>query len=88
MDENRKRQLLDKDRAFVWHPFTQMKDYADRDHVLIEKAEGLFLYDADGRRYYDTVSSWWCNLHGHGHPRIKGRFAISLTRSTTLCSAG
>lgn len=78
MQENRKQQLLDKDRTYVWHPFTQMKDYANRDHVLIEKAEGLFLYDADGRRYYDTVSSWWCNLHGHGHPRIKAAIRDQL----------
>ncbi|WP_229106892.1 adenosylmethionine--8-amino-7-oxononanoate transaminase [Paenibacillus sp. 1001270B_150601_E10] len=64
-------ELLQKDRQYVWHPFTQMKDYEDRNHVLIDRAEGIFLYDADGRQYYDTVSSWWCNVHGHGHPKIK-----------------
>ena len=63
--------LLAKDRQYVWHPFTQMKDYEQRDHVLIQRAEGIFLYDAWGKKYYDTVSSWWCNVHGHGHPRIK-----------------
>ncbi|MEB3102272.1 adenosylmethionine--8-amino-7-oxononanoate transaminase [Ferviditalea candida] len=78
MDESSKRHLLDKDRQFVWHPFTQMKDYAEKDHLLIEKADGVFLYDADGNRYYDTISSWWVNVHGHGHPRIKRAIAGQL----------
>lgn len=71
MDNYLKRTLLDKDRKYVWHPFTQMKDYEQEDHVLLEKAEGIYVYDADGNRYADTVSSWWVNIHGHGHPRIK-----------------
>lgn len=71
MDKQTKMQLQRKDRQFVWHPFTQMKDYAEQDHLLIERAEGIYLYDADGKQYYDTISSWWVNLHGHGHPRIR-----------------
>jgi adenosylmethionine-8-amino-7-oxononanoate aminotransferase len=71
LDPQTKQSLMDKDRRYVWHPFTQMKDYENRDHVLIEKAEGIFLYDADGNRYYDTNSSWWVNVHGHSHPRIR-----------------
>jgi adenosylmethionine-8-amino-7-oxononanoate aminotransferase len=70
MDERRRQMLLEKDRKYIWHPFTQMKDYAHRDHILIERAEGPFLYGADGQRYYDTVSSWWLNVHGHNHPRL------------------
>jgi len=38
--------------------------------LLIEKACGIKLYDASGRWYYDTISSWWCNIHGHLHPKI------------------
>jgi adenosylmethionine-8-amino-7-oxononanoate aminotransferase len=71
MNEIEKQRLYADDRKYVWHPFTQMKDYEKQDHVLIEKAEGLFLIDADGRRYYDTISSWWVNVHGHSHPRIQ-----------------
>lgn len=71
MEQTRKQELLHKDRSYVWHPFTQMKDYAEQDHLLIERAEGVFLYDADGKQYYDTNSSWWTNVHGHGHPRIR-----------------
>ncbi|WP_166242850.1 adenosylmethionine--8-amino-7-oxononanoate transaminase [Paenibacillus turpanensis] len=71
MLEKERRELLDKDRTYVWHPFTQMKDYAERDHLLVERAEGVFVYDAEGNRYYDTNSSWWVNVHGHGHPRLR-----------------
>ncbi|WP_245596718.1 adenosylmethionine--8-amino-7-oxononanoate transaminase [Shimazuella kribbensis] len=62
--------LLEKDRKYVWHPFTQMKDYESRDLLFIDKAEGVYLYDVDGNCYYDTNSSWWVNIHGHCHPRI------------------
>ncbi len=71
MNQDQQQQWLAKDRQYIWHPFTQMKDYATRDHILMERAEGTFLYDADGNRYYDTISSWWVNPHGHSHPRIR-----------------
>lgn len=61
---------LKKDLKFVWHPFTQMKDCEKFPPILIERGRGLKLYDADGRFYYDTISSWWCNVHGHAHPKI------------------
>lgn len=88
MNEYEKRSLYDKDRQYVWHPFTQMKDYAEQDHVLIERAEGLYLYDADGNRYYDTVSSWWVNLHGHSHPRIKQAIARQLNTMDHVMFSG
>jgi adenosylmethionine-8-amino-7-oxononanoate aminotransferase len=47
-----------------------MKDYESRDLLFIDKAEGVYLYDVDGNRYYDTNSSWWVNIHGHSHPKI------------------
>lgn len=55
------------DRDHVWHAFTQMAEY---EPLLIERAEGCTLIDADGRRYIDGVSSLWCNVHGHRHPKI------------------
>ncbi|MGM0508502.1 MAG: adenosylmethionine--8-amino-7-oxononanoate transaminase [Fusobacteriota bacterium] len=66
----KKRELLDNDRKYIWHPFTQMKDYEDRDHILIKEGKGIYLYDYDGNKYYDTIASWWVNLHGHSNPRI------------------
>ncbi len=88
MHEQTKRELLQNDRRYVWHPFTQMKDYAEQDHILVEKAEGVFLYDADGNRYYDTVSSWWVNTHGHGHPRIKKAIAEQMEQMDHVMFSG
>lgn len=61
---------LKKDRKFTWHPFTQAKDCRKRPPILIERAKGIKICDSAGRAYYDTISSWWCNVHGHNHPRI------------------
>ena len=80
--------LRDKDRRFLWHPYTQMKDYEDRDLLLVDRAEGLFLYDADGNRYYDTVSSWWCIVHGHNHPTIKAAVRDQMERLEQVLLAG
>lgn len=62
--------ILATDRNHIWHPFTQQKDYENRDHIIITRGEGIFLYDEQGNKYYDTVSSWWVNILGHCHPRI------------------
>lgn len=58
------------DLAHVWHPFTQMKDHEADPPVPIVGAEGVDLLLGDGRRVLDGVSSWWTNVHGHGHPRL------------------
>ena len=71
MEKNRLSAWQAKDREFIWHPYTQMKDCLKFPPVLIERAEGVKLYDAAGNFYYDTISSWWCNVHGHNHPRVK-----------------
>jgi len=62
--------LIKKDLKYNWHPYTQMKDSADNPPIAIERAKGFKLFDMDGKFYYDTISSWWCNIHGHNHPRI------------------
>ena len=61
---------IERDLAHNWHPYTQMKECETLPPLFIEKAEGLKLYDDEGNTYYDTISSWWCNIHGHRHPRI------------------
>ena len=61
------RELLDWDRTHVWHAFTQMAEY---EPFVIQGAEGCVLTDIDGNRYIDGVSSLWCNIHGHRHPKI------------------
>ena len=72
--------LQQKDRNFVWHPYTQMKDFEQRDLLLVDRAEGIYLYDHKGKRYYDTISSWWCVMHGHNHPLIKEAVKRQLDR--------
>lgn len=60
--------LVDKDRACIWHPFTQMQ--TAKSPIPIVRAKGVYLYDASGNCYLDAISSWWVNLHGHTHPYI------------------
>jgi adenosylmethionine---8-amino-7-oxononanoate aminotransferase len=63
-------QLRAWDRAHLWHPFTAMADWAATSPLVIERGEGVYLYDTEGNRYLDGVSSLWCNVHGHHHPRL------------------
>jgi adenosylmethionine-8-amino-7-oxononanoate aminotransferase len=72
--------LLESDRRHLWHPFTQQRGWADEDAIVVERGEGTDLIDTDGRRYIDGVSSLWCNIHGHGHPRIDAAVRDQLGR--------
>ena len=55
------------DRQYVWHPFTQMQEWEQEDPLIIEKGNGVYLYDIHGNKYLDGSSSIWVNLHGHRH---------------------
>lgn len=66
-----RQEILALDRAHVWRPYTSAEDHASRDPLVIERAEGAYLYDYDGRRYLDGNGSWWVNTLGHGHPRLR-----------------
>ena len=50
-----------KDLEYIWHPCSQMKDYETLPPIVIDHGKGVSLYDVDGKRYLDVVSSWWCN---------------------------
>ncbi len=63
-------QLEQWDKQYLWHPFTQMKDYCDEKPLIIEKGEGSFLIDVYGNKYLDGVSSLWVTIHGHGREEI------------------
>ena len=65
MEGKRKETLLNNDKRYIWHPFTQMKDWAREDILIIEEGEGVIVRDIEGREYIDGVSSLWVNLHGH-----------------------
>jgi adenosylmethionine-8-amino-7-oxononanoate aminotransferase len=61
---------VEKDLKYIWHPCSQMKDYEELNPIVIEKGEGVWLYDIDGNRYLDCISSWWTNTLGHSNKRI------------------
>lgn len=61
-------EILKYDRKHVWHPFTQMQTAPEP--LLLVRAEGATLYAEDGKTYLDCNSSWWVNIHGHGHPHL------------------
>ena len=60
----------EKDLEYIWHPCSQMKDYEELKPIVIKKGEGVYLYDIEGNKYLDVISSWWCNLLGHCNPTI------------------
>ena len=65
MSEQRSRRLADADHKYLWHPFTQMRTWLEDEPLIIERGEGNYLIDVNGKRYLDGVSSLWCNVHGH-----------------------
>lgn len=60
----------EKDLKYIWHPCSQMKDYEELPPIVIKKGRGMYLYDMEGNKYLDVISSWWCNLLGHCNPKI------------------
>lgn len=72
--------LADKDHRYLWHPFTQMKDWMAEEPVIVESGEGAILRDSRGREYIDANSSIWTNLHGHRHPKITQAIKEQLDR--------
>jgi adenosylmethionine---8-amino-7-oxononanoate aminotransferase len=81
-------QWLARSRAAVWHPCTQMKAHETLPLVPIARGEGAWLYDFDGRRYLDAVSSWWVNLFGHANPRINAALTAQLQELDHVMLAG
>jgi len=72
--------LAKLDHQFVWHPFTQMRDWLKREPVVIVAGKGAVLHDIRGREYLDANSSIWTNLHGHNHPRINAAIRQQLKK--------
>ena len=66
---SRTARLVADDKAYVWHPFTQMADYLRDEPLIVERGEGSYLIDTEGRRYLDGVSSLWVTVHGHRNRR-------------------
>jgi adenosylmethionine-8-amino-7-oxononanoate aminotransferase len=78
-------QLKTWDAAHYWHAFTQMAEYRP---FIVERAEGCAFWDIDGREYIDGVSSLWCNIHGHRHPKIDAAIREQLDKVAHVTSLG
>ncbi|WP_296942623.1 adenosylmethionine--8-amino-7-oxononanoate transaminase [uncultured Massilia sp.] len=72
----------------VWHPCTQMQHHEEVPLIAVSHGKGPWLYDHEGRRYLDGISSWWVNLFGHANPRINGALKDQLDRLEHAMLAG
>jgi adenosylmethionine-8-amino-7-oxononanoate aminotransferase len=94
MDGRNNADWLSRSQAAVWHPCTQMQHHADASTpahlplVPIARGKGAWLYDFDGRRYLDGISSWWTNLFGHANPRINAALKEQLDTLEHVMLAG
>ena len=79
---------LVRDFHRVWHPCTQHKDTETTPPILVERAEGIYLYDRQGNRYMDVIASWWVNLFGHNHPRLNTALTRQLEKMAHVMFAG
>lgn len=69
-----------KDKQYVWHPFTPMQDWVEHPQLVITAGRGVKLIDSAGREYYDGVSSLWVNMHGHRKAAIDQAIIDQLGR--------
>ncbi|PYK64624.1 MAG: adenosylmethionine--8-amino-7-oxononanoate transaminase, partial [Verrucomicrobia bacterium] len=82
MTEWNTEELIDADKRFVWHPFTNMREWCAPEHepLLLVEGRGAILRDSRGREYIDGNSSIWTNIHGHNHPHINAAIRRQLDR--------
>ncbi|HEY4364972.1 MAG TPA: adenosylmethionine--8-amino-7-oxononanoate transaminase [Bryobacteraceae bacterium] len=78
--------MSDRDRACVWHPYTQMQTAPPP--IAVVRGEGVYLYTEDGRRILDGISSWWVNIHGHSHPKLNEALAAQARQLEHVIFAG
>jgi adenosylmethionine-8-amino-7-oxononanoate aminotransferase len=75
-------ELIEADKKFVWHPFTDMTEWSSSENepIILVEGRGAILRDSKGREYIDGNSSIWTNIHGHNHPHINTRIREQLDR--------
>lgn len=76
------------DQRYVWHPFTQMRDWLRRPPIVIVAGRGAVLWDERGREYLDANASIWTNLHGHNHPRLNAAVRRQLRAVAHVSALG
>jgi adenosylmethionine-8-amino-7-oxononanoate aminotransferase len=82
------REMVRRSLAAVWHPCTQMKAHESVPMLAVAGGKGAWLYDFEGNRYVDGVSSWWVNLFGHGHPQINAALKEQIDELPHVMLAG
>jgi adenosylmethionine---8-amino-7-oxononanoate aminotransferase len=80
--------LAQRSRHAVWHPCSQMKLHETHPPLAVARAQGVWLFDTQGKRYLDGISSWWVNLFGHGHPHITAALVDQLHTLSHVMLAG
>ena len=80
--------LAELDLAHHWHPFTQMRDWLEREPIVIASGRGAVLRDVYGRQYLDANSSIWTNLHGHNHPGLNRALQSQLRKVAHVSALG
>ncbi len=80
--------LVEKDFNYIWHPCTQMKDHEQLPIIPIKSGEGVYLFDFEGNRYIDAISSWWVNIFGHCNPKINSKIKEQLDTLEHVLLAG
>ncbi len=80
MTTDRTSGLVERDLRSLWHPFTQHSVWPTDDPIVVDRAEGMYLYDTEGNSYLDGVSSLWLTVHGHGVPEIDAAIRDQLGR--------
>lgn len=78
--EKERKQLEEWDKKYIWHPFTQMKEWLSEPNLIIEKGKNSYLYDIHGNKYLDGVSSLWVNVHGHRKKEIDNAIKEQLEK--------
>jgi adenosylmethionine-8-amino-7-oxononanoate aminotransferase len=79
MEQNHEK-LVAWDQSYLWHPFTQMRGFPEKELLIIERGEGIFLIDQNGKRYLDGVSSLWTNVHGHQRQELDNAIKEQLSK--------
>ncbi|MFM7317595.1 MAG: adenosylmethionine--8-amino-7-oxononanoate transaminase [bacterium] len=72
--------LAAADKAHCWHPFTPIADWEAGEALVIERGEGVYLFDIQGRRYFDGTSSLWCAALGHRHPGLDAALSAQISQ--------
>jgi len=78
----------EEDKRYIWHPCTQAKDEEDMPPIIMDYGRGRYLYDIHGKPYLDIISSWWCNLLGHGDVQVNAAIHQQLEKLEHVIFAG